>query len=107
MRPAKPNTETGLYIANDEPSWKRGNHWILIFCLKDNVYFIDLFARSFCHYGMDKKLKTFKQKLKSNTKAIPGPFSNSRGQFFVLRLLLYSWKRDSRNTGFFYRRSNI
>ena len=57
------NVETGLYIVNDEPSWKSGNHWFLIFCLKDKVYFVDSFARQHNDNGMDKKLKTSKQNI--------------------------------------------
>ena len=50
------NRKRFLLVVNEQPSWKEGSHWLLVFKNKDNVYFIDSLGRTPSYYGLHDRI---------------------------------------------------
>ena len=55
-------SDKGIFVCNDQPSKKSGNHWFLIFIDPEKIYFVDSFANEPKYYHVDEKLRTLKKK---------------------------------------------
>ena len=62
--------DKGIYVCNDQPSKKSGNHWFLIFIEPENVYFVDSFANDPAYYQIDKKLRKLKKPIVTFSKTV-------------------------------------
>ena len=43
-------SDKGIFVCNDQPSKKSGNHWFLIFIDPEKIYFVDSFANEPKYY---------------------------------------------------------
>ena len=71
----------GIYICNDEPSTKTGNHWFLVIVESQKVYFIDSFAKLPAYYKIDRKLGTLKLPIVTISNILQNPFSTLCGEY--------------------------
>ena len=46
----------GIYVVNDDPITKEGNHWFLVHVEKDCINFVDSFAMDPSFYNVEKEL---------------------------------------------------
>ena len=68
-------SDKGIYVCNDQPSKKSGNHWFLIFIDPEKIYFVDSFANEPKYYHVDEKLRTLKKPIFTFSKMLQSPFS--------------------------------
>ena len=54
-------SERGIYICNEQTLQKSGSHWFLIITELDKVYFLDSFAQSPKHFGIERKINKLKK----------------------------------------------
>ena len=73
--------DKGIYVCNDQPSKKSGNHWFLVFIDPQKIYFVDSFANEPTNYHVDKKLKKLKKTIVTFSKMLQNPFSTLCGEY--------------------------
>ena len=76
-------SDKGIYVCNDQPSKKSGNHWFLIFIDPEKIYFVDSFANEPKYYHVDEKLRTLKKPIFTFSKMLQSPFSTLCGEYCI------------------------
>ena len=69
-------SERGIYICKEQTLQKPGSHWFLIITELDKVYFLDSFAQSPKHFGIERKINKLKKPVAALSNSIQNPFSN-------------------------------
>lgn len=73
----------GIYVINDQNSYRNGNHWFLVHVDENNVNFVDSFAKSPNYYNVEKELCTTNKSLKTIQWQIQSIFSDVCGGYVV------------------------